>query len=635
MKKLFFVLLSVCAFAACNKPVEEGDKPGPGPSQEPYGEKISFSVISPTLTKAELDENYDFSFSAGDSFGVFSAKRQETTQEFLAHEGNFIQNVKVTFDGSKWVPETDIKFPENGKIDLYAYFPYKANVDPAAIDFDAADGIAVLTARKTGVANSKEPVELLFKHKYCLLELEHGTLAPGTTVTVENVLTETTLDLTEIAQSNEMSEPDGLAASITMEAFDNGIWRAYVPAQMIDEGATLFSFKNGSETSSYVLDNYVSFTAGKIKTITLSAVQKADYTHQPNCYIAAPGTTVEIPAAKAIAMWEDDPFLKNDTNISREGEVSASLVWEDAEGLVSSVSLEGSGKKATIKVAIAAAKEGNAVVAYKVNGVILWSWHVWVSAANLEESKVLLNAATGTYMMDRNLGSSTATYDWDNPDPRAMGLYYQFGRKDPLPMFANYSIDSPDATLYDLEGGHPSIDKEGSTIKADLWVNISLATTHPLMYMVASNDWLTSATSRYAEGQYIWCEENGGKSSYDPCPEGWRVPSYNDFSELIAYAEAGNLPWLKQVVDETNTKTGYGRYCEKYGLFPANGYRGGSGQATTITTSVTMWCREQGTGAHGYRVYMNNGGGSITAIGTAGQRVRAMGVRCVKDNTNE
>ena len=70
-------------------------------------------------------------------------------------------------------------------------------------------------------------------------------------------------------------------------------------------------------------------------------------------------------------------------------------------------------------------KEGNAVIAAKdASGTILWSWHIWLTDQP-QGQEYYNNAGT---MMDRNLGATSATPG----DVGALGLLYQWGRKDPF-----------------------------------------------------------------------------------------------------------------------------------------------------------------------------------------------------------
>jgi hypothetical protein len=72
--------------------------------------------------------------------------------------------------------------------------------------------------------------------------------------------------------------------------------------------------------------------------------------------------------------------------------------------------------------------KGNAVIAAKnINGIILWSWHIWLTdnPKSQEYSNVYKDAG---YMMDRNLGATTAVPGATG----SLGLLYQWGRKDPF-----------------------------------------------------------------------------------------------------------------------------------------------------------------------------------------------------------
>ena len=69
--------------------------------------------------------------------------------------------------------------------------------------------------------------------------------------------------------------------------------------------------------------------------------------------------------------------------------------------------------------------EGNALIALcNADGDILWSWHIWFTD-DPRGQEYYNNAGT---MMDRNLGATSATPG----DVGALGLLYQWGRKDPF-----------------------------------------------------------------------------------------------------------------------------------------------------------------------------------------------------------
>ena len=79
---------------------------------------------------------------------------------------------------------------------------------------------------------------------------------------------------------------------------------------------------------------------------------------------------------------------------------------------------------------------GSAVVACVRNGdnVILWSWHIWVVDTYPWEPIQGFNPGR---VMNRNLGAAKtplagSLMDKNWPDPQEMGMYYQYGRKDPF-----------------------------------------------------------------------------------------------------------------------------------------------------------------------------------------------------------
>lgn len=122
-------------------------------------------------------------------------------------------------------------------------------------------------------------------------------------------------------------------------------------------------------------------------------------------------------------MWNLDPLM-GETPIAA-GSVTADVLWEDNPGLIKSnagyaLDIIGSGVDAKIIIPVNKSKEGNAVIAFKVNGTIFWSWHVWVtddptngsiykSFENVKRKKsdgtVELIPASDWQWMDRNLGA--------------------------------------------------------------------------------------------------------------------------------------------------------------------------------------------------------------------------------------
>jgi hypothetical protein len=137
-------------------------------------------------------------------------------------------------------------------------------------------------------------------------------------------------------------------------------------------------------------------------------------------------------------------------------------------------------------------RDGNAVIAAKNSkGTILWSWHIWCAEEGWQEQVYYNDAGT---MMDRNLGATSATPG----DVGALGLMYQWGRKDPFMGASSISDD-----VLAVSTGTWNITPGGSIAEAE---------ENPMTFYTYT-DYMSSIGS--------WMST---KTAYDPCPRGWRVP---------------------------------------------------------------------------------------------------------------
>ena len=295
----------------------------------------------------------------------------------------------------------------------------------------------------------------------------------------------------------------------------------------------------------------------------------------PNSYIfdiAQPSQVkgIYIPVKKAYDVWYKNQYLEH-TKLP-PGVQSATVMWEDIPGLIRELSIEGSGENAKIKVEVNRAKgKGNAVVAFKIDRTVYWSWHVWVTDDPNPATNTSVDSTDYTYspvhqrdingemqgrfkFMDRNLGATSNTFlgnEWN----KSGGLMYQYGRKDPLPAFIN-----KDGSYYEVEGEggnvrhvyHAQLGEYSThlnvvtTDEAGIEANIKKAVNNPMLLIVnmsADQDEPWYSNSLYREGSTtqnddLWADNTEGrndkqdmnmklKSPFDPCPNGWRVPSFN------------------------------------------------------------------------------------------------------------
>jgi hypothetical protein len=223
-----------------------------------------------------------------------------------------------------------------------------------------------------------------------------------------------------------------------------------------------------------------------------------------NCYIvteagdykfkAVKGNSTESVGTvdKAEILWE----TYNDNNEVTANSVIASVSYKDGYVIFST--------PATLK-------PGNALVAAKdANGVILWSWHIWIPETAIADvsSSAMVASEVQTVMMDRNLGALVAATK-EGATVYSYGLYYQWGRKDPFP--AAKRVDS----------GSPALVAGTAITVSEALLSSDDAIKQPTVIGFASgaNDWLNpSDMTRWVDAE---------KTVNDPCPVGYRVPKRN------------------------------------------------------------------------------------------------------------
>ena len=227
-----------------------------------------------------------------------------------------------------------------------------------------------------------------------------------------------------------------------------------------------------------------------------------------NCHIVKPGSFVKIPA--------------NIGNTSEKAAFTeAGLLWQDAQGLVSSVTADS--ENGAVYVLLAPGKEGNAVISVTDgSGTVSWSWHLWVTDFDPDATAMEWTGTAGSYLiMDRYLGALSN----DPQSGLSNGLFYQWGRKDPFPA-SNH--DNELNTMYDMDGA--TLEKTVEKCSAEN--NIANSIANPLTHYSGANSagdwsWLTTSASFLVSDTVkdLWGGVSGNKSEYDPCPDGWQVIS--------------------------------------------------------------------------------------------------------------
>ncbi|MBR5810660.1 MAG: hypothetical protein IKY36_04700 [Bacteroidales bacterium] len=256
-------------------------------------------------------------------------------------------------------------------------------------------------------------------------------------------------------------------------------------------------------------------------------------------------------------------------------------------------------------------REGNAVIAAKdASGTILWSWHIWLTDEPQEQ--VYYNNA-GT-MMDRNLGATSATPG----DVGALGLLYQWGRKDPLLGSSSIreNIEAKSTITW------PSVVSSNSSNGT-----ISYATEHPTTFITGNGsnyDWYYPGSSSTDNTRW-----QSSKTIYDPCPAGWRVPDGG--SDGVWSKALGSS--YSVAYDSTNEGMNFsGNFGDASTIwYPASGNRSiGDGALYSVGGTGTYWSVTPND-YYAYRLYFSYNGSVFPS--DYSYRAYGCGVRCQKEGT--
>ena len=319
------------------------------------------------------------------------------------------------------------------------------------------------------------------------------------------------------------------------------------------------------------------------------------------------------------------------------------------------------GSQPYIKLRIADGMKGNALIAIKkttagkTNDDILWSWHLWVTdydpyIAWTKKADKYFYAVPGgdihryagstwtsaeydnAFMMDRNLGARS-NY---GTGTTSYGLYYQWGRKDPFKTDGNVSTIAADSTNEPPPG-------------VALKMNIRYSVHNPGVYIIrgaGSDSWTSYDDGSNTLGSWsgAWsdhkaslhaeegankdnCEQ--GKSIYDPCPYGWRVPAIGTWSDFSMATTA----WLP---------SSPGRYYYPDGgssgsvYYPAVGYRArmnGSVCESGVGGQGAYWSSSLRSSSEQYYWYFTSSAMDPSRYNA--HRATALPVRCIRLNYNK
>ena len=494
----------------------------------------------------------------------------ETTLPDAAQIGTFLHNsegalyddlpygnVKFTASGTgalqSWSPDTDVILSATQGT-LYGYYPYSASAtDLSAVAVEAASQTDYMWATPvSGLDNKNNSAMLTMNHALTAVRLKvvRGDYAGTGLVTAASVQSNA------LATAATMNIADGTLASVTgageviapalsqftLSASEQAVEFIAVPVdgasealtiEMVVDGQTLVVEAPATDYPQAAIAEYGVTVNGTGLALTQVTVAPWTETSKGNLGISEVKPAQEIDLTKATNgetanCWiiseggatYSFPTVKGNSSESVGTVASAKVVWE-SYGTTETINVgdlvsEAVYEDGKIKVTTTG-KNGNALVAAcDASGNILWSWHLWITDDTIQEHTYANGAGVA---MDRNLGALSATPG----DVGALGLLYQWGRKDPFLASASISADTEPVVA-------------GTAINAASGYSLALSIANP--------------TNFYSFGKGTFPSDDSWgdtKTIYDPCPVGWKVPGKDFWINALPEEPEENEYW-----DNTN-----------------------------------------------------------------------------------
>lgn len=351
--------------------------------------------------------------------------------------------------------------------------------------------------------------------------------------------------------------------------------------------------------------------------IDLSQVATAIGTKtSPDAGFLGSGWISDFSRLRAQMLWTDGPVSG--------GRVVESAVYNGATNLSDGrvIVTPGTAKGNALVILYQAGSSASSSSVYDASrDKIVWSWHIWNTDYHPYNSagKAFASGENNKWM-DRNLGALSNTPN----SVETLGLMYQAGRKDPFPQAPSTTQANTTALVYrNWSYGTSSITySDISNMTYSGANNLANSVQYPMKRFYSSatySDWYTN--SSYTQFKDLWGGEDvsshpafvrsSGKSVYDPCPEGYKVATYESLPSYITDWQSATL----------------GKYNSKYGgYYPYGGYRDAYqiGMQDVGNTGYVWLNRPSSIG---YSVMTVNDYTSL--VGSMQANATALAVRCI------
>ena len=452
MKKvLFLTALAAFALVSCKEsPIDP----------EATGDRLPISISPSAMTKVT-----DSSYETNDEVGLYVVNYNGQSAGSLATTGNHVDNVRFTFNGNAWAPETEIFWKDNStKADFYAYHPYTQEVaDINALSFTvAADQSEIadykssdfMWGKAAAVAPTASPVAITTNHAMSnlLIYLENGDgftddefEAAEIGVRISNVKCNAKIDL-----STGSATATGAAGEVIPYKGADHYRALLVPQAVSAANAFVIITVNGKE---YSFKQAITLTANTRHKLTIT-IEK---------------DRLSSSAVFSVGPWMEDQIEYSGTVTIENGPLKIDYVDEYGINHGKGINIDGT---------------------------------IWAPV---------------------NCGYHATDFKY--------GKYYQWGRKygqgyDGKEYKNGSSVECQDATVPSISGSSTSLQNGQNP-----------ANQNKCYMPSSSSDWTNEPNDK------LWNagdESNPIKTEYDPCPTGWRVPTYKEAISVGEYVLSSN-----------------------------------------------------------------------------------------------
>lgn len=480
------------------------------------------------------------------------------------------------------------------------------------------------------VACTENGSSMAFKNVYGVLKLE----LTGTDVSVSAIRVtsnagdfisgEATINYHGGAPTVEFSKSSQRSTSVSLNCNTavplSNVAKSFYIALPPTKSATVYGYKieiitNDGRMMTKTMPSAVA-KGNKIERSKILSMPPIAFVADPalsNSYIVSPGNTTGFTFNASYKGNSYDPA--NAIN-----PVSAKLLWNTGDNdrnVITDVSL--SNGFITVKTA----NVGNAVVAVydgaNGTGNILWSWHIWVTDYNTNDANNIdrypdSQPNPNVIMMNRNLGA----LDNSPGTTGSLGLMYQWGRKDPFIGGRSFEVNELLSTVPEASSW-PIVSIDSGPLENN--TSLAYSIKNPMTFIYSTSgvyDWY--ALERSYQNDHLWNSETGGKTIYDPCPAGWRVP--NGGPGIWNGWAASNFIWIG---------SSRGRAYNSTVWYPAAGVREHANGSLARVGESAYYLSSTPSGINMYILYFNQSNDWVLPSDHSNFRAYGGSVRCMKE----